>query len=93
MSFNYEEMRSSFTLDCPENFNFAFDVLAQKALQLDKPALISIDNQGNHIRDISYNEIDEVSSQTAHALLSLGISKADNVLVILPRIPDGIMYS
>ena len=61
MSFNYEEMRSSFTLDCPENFNFAFDVLAQKALQLDKPALISIDNQGNHIRDVSYKEIDEVS--------------------------------
>ena len=88
MSFNYEEMRSSFTLDCPENFNFAFDVLAQKALQLDKPALISIDNQGNHIRDVSYKEIDEVSSQTAHALLSLGISKADNVLVILPRIPE-----
>ena len=58
MSFNYEEMRSSFTLDCPENFNFAFDVLAQKALQLDKPALISIDNQGNHIRDVSYKEID-----------------------------------
>ena len=86
--FDYEEIRSSFSFECPEDFNFAFDVLAKKALEVDKIALISIDRHGNHVKDVSYAELDRVSSRFANALLGLGVAKPDNVLVVLPRIPE-----
>ena len=58
MSFDYEKIRSTFVLECPENFNFAFDVLSKRAEEVDKIALISIDNNGDHLRDITYKELD-----------------------------------
>ena len=88
MSFDYEKIRSSFVLECPDNFNFAFDVLSKKAEEVDKIALISIDRNGDHLKDITYKELDTCSSKFANALLGLGVSKNDNLLVVLPRIPE-----
>ena len=88
MSFDYEKIRSTFVLECPENFNFAFDVLSKRAEEVDKIALISIDNNGDHLKDITYKQLDNFSSKFANALLGLGVSKNDNILVVLPRIPE-----
>ena len=61
MSFDYEKIRSSFVLECPDNFNFAFDVLSKRAEEVDKIALISIDRNGDHLKDITYKELDTCS--------------------------------
>ena len=87
-TFDYEKIRSSFSLDIPDDFNFAFDVLAKKAAKANNTALIAIDQTGNHLADVSYKERDRSSSRFANALLSLGVAKNDNVAVILPRIPE-----
>jgi len=88
MTFDYQKVWSDFSFDCPDDFNFAFDVLEKKALEVNKTALISIDREGNHVQDVTYRELDQSSSRFANALLNLGIAKTDNVLVVLPRIPE-----
>jgi len=39
-------------------------------------------------RSMSYRELDEASSKTAHALESLGIRRGDRVAIMLPNIPE-----
>ena len=39
-------------------------------------------------REISYRELDEMSNQLANALVSLGVSKVDVVVLQVPNIPQ-----
>ena len=88
MKFDYNKICSEFSFDCPDDFNFAFDILAKKGSESNKLALISIDREGNHVQDVTYRELDQSSSRFANALLTLGVVKTDNILVVLPRIPE-----
>ena len=92
--FNYQELCDSFELKIPSDFNFAFDVLSKKASEKEKTALIAIEKNGKDFKKVSYNELDKSSSKFANALINLGIEKKDNVLVILPRIPEwyGVLF-
>ena len=92
--FNYQELCASFELKIPSDFNFAFDVLSKKASEKEKTALIAIEKNGKDFKKVSYNELDKSSSKFANALINLGIEKKDNVLVILPRIPEwyGVLF-
>ena len=60
-TFDYEKIRSTFSLNIPDDFNFAFDVLAKKAAKANKTALIAINQAGNYLADVSYNELDRSS--------------------------------
>ncbi|HUI23782.1 MAG TPA: long-chain fatty acid--CoA ligase [Nitrososphaerales archaeon] len=42
-------------------------------------------------RNISYSEVDDISSRFASALISLGLSKGDRVAVFMPNIPQLVM--
>ena len=86
--FDYDELRSSFSLNCPEDFNFAYDILPQKAAELPKTALICIDRSGEHVENVSYQKLDQEASRCANAFLKLGVAKSDTVLVVLPRLPQ-----
>ncbi len=92
--FDYQKLRSSFELNIPSDFNFAFDVLSKNALDSEKIALISIDKNGDDFKNITYKELDDISSKFANALLNLGLKKKDKILVILPRIPEwyGVLF-
>ncbi len=87
-SFDYDRLRHDFSLECPANFNFAFDVLAKKAKSAEKNALICINRAGDHTESVSYQKLDRYSSRCANALLALGVAKSDTVLVVLPRWPE-----
>ena len=91
MKFDYNKICSEFSFDCPDDFNFAFDVLAKKGSESHKLALISIDREGNHVQDVTYRELDQSSSRFANALLTLGIVKTDNILVVYHVFLNGIM--
>ncbi len=87
-SFDYKNLRASFSWNCPADFNFAFDVLPQKAKDPRKKALICINRAGEHVGDITYDRLEKESSRCANALLSLGVTKTDTVLLVLPRWPE-----
>ena len=63
-------MRSSFHLDCPNDFNFSFDIITKKYGKSQKTAIISIDLNGKNVKKISYKELDENSTRFANALFS-----------------------
>ncbi|MCM1334834.1 MAG: AMP-binding protein [Bacteroides sp.] len=74
-----------FELSCPENYNFAYDIIDRFGeLNPDRPALLHVDLEGNETR-FSYRRLSELSSKAAHFFLSLGIRKGDKVMLVLKR--------
>ena len=85
---NYEVASKTFSLDIPEIFNFAFDVLDVRAQEADKDALLAIDTISGTKTSVTYSELSKVSSQFGKALLSLGLKKGDAACVLIGRKPD-----
>ena len=82
---SYEDFIANYRINCPENFNFGFDVVDAWAEEdPSKPALVWCDDHGGE-RRFSFGEISELSSRCANFFASLGICKGDRVLLILRR--------
>jgi len=82
---DYERLRRTFEWECPEYFNFGFDVVDRWAMeQPERTALhwISADVE----RIVSYAKLSERTNQLANALEQLGLQRSQRVLVILPRV-------
>jgi len=86
-TFDYDAARRDFKLEIPDNFNFAFDVVAKRAREADKTALIAIDKTGEHVTTHSYSDLDRDSNRFANVLLGLGATKGDFAFVMIPRQP------
>jgi len=86
--FDYATARAEFSLDIPGDFNFAYDVLAKRARQNDKTAVIAIDRLAENIVHHRYSDLDTASSRFANALLGLGAQKGDAAFVMIPRIVE-----
>ena len=84
---DYEAERREFTLEVPEYFNFATDVIGKWASDPTKPAMLWIGPHGEE-RGLTFAHFAEYSSRAANAFSQLGIKKGDRVLVMLPRIPE-----
>lgn len=84
--FDYGKACAEFNLEIPEDFNFAFDVVAKRARENDKTALICIDRRGDEIVHHSYSDLDRCSNRFANALLQLDAAKGDFAFVMIPRI-------
>src|SRR2546429_5898204 len=84
---DYEAERRSFQLDVPEYFNFAADVIDKLAQNPEKLAMFWVGQDGER-RQLTFAHFAEYSSRAANAFASLGISRGDPVLVMLPRIPE-----
>ena len=80
---SYEDFYQHYTVNIPEEFNFAYDVADRLAReQPDKTALVWCDDKSGEKR-ISFSEIKRVSDKTANALRALGVGKGDAVMVML----------
>ncbi|MDP6895817.1 MAG: AMP-binding protein [Rhodospirillales bacterium] len=86
--FNYAATCKAFSYSVPNDFNFAFDVVAKRAAEADKVALIAIDRTGEEVIHHSYSDLDKASNRFANALMAMGVEKGDPALVVLPRIPE-----
>ncbi len=86
-TFDYEAARAEFKLDIPDDFNFAFDVLAKQAEEADKTALIAVANDGESAEEHSYGDLERASNQFAHVLKDIGAEKGDFAFVMITRIP------
>jgi len=85
---DYNSARTSYSLDIPQNFNFAFDVVDVRAREANKDALIWIDVANSTTTRISYQDLSEGSAQIANSLIALGMKRADAVCVVIGRRPE-----
>lgn len=73
-------------LIAPEQYNITSELEDYKE-ESDRLAIRWLDSAGNR-EDLSYKELVGKMNQYAQALVKLGITKGDRMLIILPRIPE-----
>lgn len=84
---NYAHARKTFRLETPHDFNFAFDIVDDRAARDDGTAVIAVSRDGETVRHVSYSELSDSSSRFANALVSLGAKRGDFACVVIGRIP------
>ena len=75
----------SVSFHCPDNFNFAYDVvdaLAEKCP--DKRAMLWVGNNGEE-REFTFKEMSRMSNKAANYLAMLGVKRGDRVMLVLKR--------
>ena len=85
---NYNKARSSFSIEVPETFNFAFDVVDVRAREANKDALIWVDTASDTTTRFTYADLAGRSAQIAKALMGLGMQRGDAACVVIGRRPD-----
>ena len=90
---NYDEVKSNFVLNTPENYNFAFDVIDKQANEADKLACITVDAAAENIKRYQFSDISKMSNKVANGLADIGLKKGELAFVMIPRIIEwyGIM--
>ena len=82
---SYEDFSENFTLELPDKFNFAFDVVDFYAEHApDQRALVWCNDEGS-TKTFSYKDISDNSKLAADYLLKKGICKGDIVMLALHR--------
>lgn len=85
---DYDQARSLFRIEVPEQFNFGFDVIDRHADDPSRRALVWTDPAGTETREYSFRDISRLSNQAANVLKSFGVKKGDRVFIMLGRIPE-----
>jgi acetyl-CoA synthetase len=82
---SYEDFHDNFSINVPERFNFAYDVLDELAMtKPDKRALVWVHEDGTK-KVFTFADMKRYSDKAANYMLSLGIGKGDKVMLILKR--------
>ncbi|MBP5707203.1 MAG: AMP-binding protein, partial [Spirochaetales bacterium] len=82
---SYEDFKGNFKLIIPDNFNFGFDVMDEWAKSApNRLGLIWCDDHNNEVK-LTFEDIRQQSNKLANYLTSLGIGKADPIMLILKR--------
>ena len=87
MTASYEELRTTFRLEVPEEFNFALDVVGRWAQERNRLAMVWLGRNGEE-RKITFRDFDRRARRAAAAFRAAGIRKGDRVLVVMPRVPE-----
>ncbi|MGE0544705.1 MAG: AMP-binding protein, partial [Dehalococcoidia bacterium] len=87
MATTYEEIRGSFQLAVPEQFNFARDVVGAWAEERNRRAMVWLGRNGEE-RQITFRDFYRRARRAAAAFRAAGIRKGDRVLVVMPRVPE-----
>ncbi len=81
----YEEMRKYYKIKCPENFNYAYDIIDRYAKEEPtKRAIVWCDDNGEE-KIFTFKDISDYTQKTANFLVSQGIKKGDTVMLVLRR--------
>ncbi|MEE8600882.1 acyl-CoA synthetase [Euzebya tangerina] len=84
---DYDATKASFSLDVPERFNAAVDVVdAAAEATPDKLALRMVSPDGAHADDYSFADLRARSNRMAAVLAAQGVSKGDRIFLMLPRV-------
>jgi len=81
----YEDFTENFSINVPENFNFAYDVVDEMAAQCpDKLVIVWCDDKGAEAT-FTFGQLKYYSDKAANFFKSAGIKKGDPVMLILKR--------
>ncbi|MDN3714202.1 AMP-binding protein [Paracoccus cavernae] len=83
---DYDTAVANYRFDCPENFNFAFDVIDDIAQNRDKTAVLAVSGDGEHVAEYSYGDLSARSSRFANMLSGLGLEKGDYAVLVAGRV-------
>ena len=82
---SYEDFKADFKINIPENFNFAYDVVDETAIESpEKIAMVWCDDCGNE-STFTFGQMKYYSDKAANFFRSAGIRKGDPVMLILKR--------
>jgi acetyl-CoA synthetase len=82
---SYEEFKTDFKINIPENFNFAYDVVDEIAIKTpDKRAMVWCDDKGSEAV-FTFAQMKYYSDKAANFFKATGIRKGDAVMLILKR--------
>ena len=82
---SYEDFFENFTINIPQNFNFAYDVVDEWArVEPEKKALVWVDDNDDR-KEFTFSDISRMSNQMANVFWEQGVRKGDVVLMILRR--------
>ncbi len=80
-----EDFEEHFSLQVPEHFHFAYDIIDEYArTEPNKRALIWCDLHGNE-RTFTFGDMSRLSDQAAHVFAAHGLKKGDPVILMLKR--------
>jgi len=79
---SYADLKKRYELKCPDNFNFAYDVL--DTMEPEKTALVHVDDAGVR-REYDFKFFQETSCRLANALMKQGVKKGDRAMIIVYR--------
>jgi acetyl-CoA synthetase len=80
----YEQEVKEFAMDVPEYYNFARQVDEYAAKHPDQLA-IHWENEAGEVKQLTYGELKAASNRWANALNSIGLTRGDKVIVLVPR--------
>lgn len=82
---SYEDFVQNFKINVPDNFNFAYDVVDELAVNSpDKIALVWCNDSGENV-NFTFSQLKYYSDKTANFFKSVGIKKGDPVMLVLKR--------
>jgi len=80
---SYNEFKENFIIKVPENFNFAYDVVDEYAIQYPDKIAIVWCNDYDEEKILTFKELKDYSDKTANFFLESGIKKGDRVMLTL----------
>jgi acetyl-CoA synthetase len=82
---SYEDFKNNYSVQLPENFNFAYDVVDQWAEESpDKTSMVWCNDNGDE-RIFSFSDMKKLSDKAANFFKANGIQKGDVVMLLLKR--------
>ncbi len=84
---SYREIYDAFRWQVPAQYNMVVDVCDRHAGDGSREALIHLDGAGKETR-YSFRDFKRLSSQFAHVLEGMGITRGDRVAILLPQCPE-----
>lgn len=83
----YQETYDEFRLDCPESYNFGYDVIDRFAEDAELEMMLWAGDDAAD-RRLTYSHFRDRSNQVVNALNSLGLRKNDHVMIVMSRVPQ-----
>ncbi|MEG1743123.1 MAG: AMP-binding protein [Clostridia bacterium] len=85
---SYSDLKKNYSVTCPKNFNFAYDVVDEWAkIEPNKKALYYCNDFGAR-KIYTFLDISLLSNKCANYFISLGIKKGDRVMLMLKQRPE-----
>ncbi|MBR2176148.1 MAG: AMP-binding protein [Clostridia bacterium] len=82
---SYEDFKTNYKVNVPDNFNFGFDIVDEWAKQDENKKALVWCNDHDEEKIFTFKDISLLSNKAANYFRSLGIKKGDVVMMILRR--------